>query len=505
MTVVSAVSRRLLFAIPIAVLVSAGAAISAAPPTFSTKRLVNTPINGLLPFDVRTEDIDRDGDLDVYSANYSGRVAWYEHDGGHPPGPWVEHILTDFADGAEAVVAVRVDADGDLDFLSAAFNRDEIAWYENGGDEETWTARPITFDAKLAIDVWAADLDADGDNDALSASGLDGKVVWYENMGNNAWTARTIPGAFAGSIEAADLDQDGDLDVAAGSTWLESDGGSPPLFTPRPISASPAYADAVAVLDVDRDGDPDVLTAGQEDDRIVWYENDGMVPPDWITHVVSTTADFATGVHAADLDGDADVDILSSSFFDNTIAWYENDGGSTPSWTEWAVSTSAPGARSVFAADLDQDGDMDVLSATQNDAKVVWHVNDADYPDADRDGMRDALDCAPANGTAFRVPRAVSGVRFRTTTLLEWNSAAAGSGSGARHDVMRGTLSQMPPGSGAAESCLANDAPGRSLIEGTIPSPGNGFYYLVRASNACGTGTSGSGTSGAPRTIGVCP
>ena len=35
----------------------------------------------------------------------------------------------------------------------------------------------------LAVDVWAADLDADGDIDAISAYGLDGKVVWYENPG----------------------------------------------------------------------------------------------------------------------------------------------------------------------------------------------------------------------------------------------------------------------------------------------------------------------------------
>lgn len=44
----------------ITLLMLLSSAIHAAPPTFSTKRLVNTPVNGLLPFDVRTEDIDRD-------------------------------------------------------------------------------------------------------------------------------------------------------------------------------------------------------------------------------------------------------------------------------------------------------------------------------------------------------------------------------------------------------------------------------------------------------------
>src|SRR5262245_37460653 len=111
-----ALLRRLRFAIPIVAFVAAGAAASAAPTTFSTKRVINVFVNGLLPFDVRTEDIDQDGDLDIYTANYSGRVAWFENDGGHPPGTWVEHVLTDFADGAEAAFAVRLDGDADIDF-----------------------------------------------------------------------------------------------------------------------------------------------------------------------------------------------------------------------------------------------------------------------------------------------------------------------------------------------------------------------------------------------------
>jgi hypothetical protein len=260
-----------------------------------------------------------------------------------------------------------------------------------------------------------------------------------------------------------------------------------------------------AVLDVDRDGDPDILAAGAAGDRVDWYENNGHLPPRWTSRAVSTTADASTSVYAADLDGDADVDVLSSSGQDNTIAWYENDGASPPSWTEHAISTTAMGARSVFAADLDEDGDVDVVSASQWDAEVVWHVNDADYLDADHDGMRDELDCAPADGTAFAVPGEVSGARFHPGTLLEWNSAVAGSGSGARYDVLRGVLSQLPPGRGSAETCLANDAAERTLTDGETPELGTGFYYLVRASNLCGVGSFGAGSSGVPHDTGTCP
>jgi hypothetical protein len=504
MTTTRSVLRRLRFVIPMMALAAAGAGLYAAPPTFATQRLINTFVNGLLPFDVRTEDIDQDGDLDIYTANYSGRISWFENDGGHPPGAWAEHILTEFADGTESVYAARVDGDADLDFFSAAFNLEEIAWYENGGDGKSWTRMPITFDCRLCVDVWGADLDGDGDNDALSASGYDSKIVWYENLGGGSWFPRLI-GIAGETVGAADLDQDGDLDVLGGLMWFENDGGTPPAFSPHLVGGTAMTANHIAVLDVDRDGDPDLLSAGQEDDTIAWHENDGGLPPRFTTHLVSTTADFATSVYGADLDGDADVDLLSSSFFDDTIAWYENDGAIPPSFTRHTVSTTADGARSVFAADLDKDGDVDVISASQNDAKVVWHVNEANYADVDLDGMRDELDCAPADGTAFRVPREVSGVRFRTDTLLDWNSSAAGSGGGARYDVMQGTLPHLSTGSGAAEICLANESPERTLTDAMIPALGTGFFYVVRASNACGTGTFGAGTSGAPRATGVCP
>ncbi|MGH9867976.1 MAG: FG-GAP repeat domain-containing protein [Candidatus Polarisedimenticolia bacterium] len=488
----------------IAVFVSAGSAISAAPPTFSTQQLISQ-INGLLPMEVRSEDIDQDGDLDVYAANYSGRIAWYENDGGLPPGPWEEHVLTEFADGALGTVAVRVDGDADIDFFSAAFNRDEIAWYDNGGDAQAWTTEPIGYTVRLPEDVWAADLDGDGDNDGIAVSGWDGQITWYENRiaDGSFWVERFLSMGGGTSLEAADLDQDGDVDVVSGSAWFENDGGSPPTFKFR-SAADVLGAHSSAIMDADRDGDPDVVASNQGGNLILWYQNDGALPPGWTTHVVSTTAVFAMGVHAADLDGDADMDILSASFDDDTIAWYENDGCSPPSWTERAISTAAMGACSVFAADVDDDGDKDVLSATQRDGKIVLHLSDANYSDDDRDGMRDELDCAPADGTAFVVPREVSGVRFRFGTQLEWNSAVAGSGSGARHDVMRGMLSQLPPGSGAAEACLANDAPARFLTDATVPAPGTGFYYLIRASNACGTGTFGAGSSGVPRNTGAC-
>ena len=86
-----------------------------------------------------------------------------------------------------------------------------------------------------------------------------------------------------------------------------------------------------------------------------------------IAHTISDSANGARSVSAADMDGDGDMDVLSGYY---NIAWYENDG--SESFTPHTISTSA--ASSVYAIDLDDDGDMDVVGSSAG--SVGWYEND---------------------------------------------------------------------------------------------------------------------------------
>src|SRR6185436_1273812 len=55
-----------------------------------------------------------------------------------------------------------------------------------------------------------------------------------------------------------------------------------------------------------------------------------------------------------------------------------------------------------------------------------------------------------------------------------------------RYDVVRGILGAWPVGSGP-ESCLAPDTFGTSASDAEIPSPGQGYWYLFRGENVCGS------------------
>jgi len=308
------------------------------------------------------------------------------------PITFVPHVITTAAKYAEAVYAADVDGDGDLDILSASSWNNKLAWYENnGGSPPAFTDHIITTIADHATSVYAADVDGDSDMDILSSSYSD-TIAWYENDGSSppAFSGHAITSNADGarSVYAVDLDGDSDVDVLSASeldneiAWYENDGSASPVFTSHIITTNAEYARSVYAADVDGDGDMDILSASANDDKIAWYENDGNASPSFTSHTITTNADGARWVYAADVDGDGDMDALCASELNDQIVWYENDGGSSCAFTSHVITSNADFAHSVYATDVDGDGDVDVVSSSWDDDRITWYENNGSSPPA---------------------------------------------------------------------------------------------------------------------------
>lgn len=147
---------------------------------------------------------------------------------------------------------------------------------------------------------------------------------------------------------------------------------SPIDFFETSISTAENGATDVFAIDVDGDGDVDILSSSYLDDTVAWYENDGN--GNFTQHNISTSVNTASSVYAIDMDDDDDIDVVSVAYSDDAVYWFENNG--SQSFTKHTLSTTIDGPRHAMPADLDDDDDMDIIVASSNDGKITFYEND---------------------------------------------------------------------------------------------------------------------------------
>jgi hypothetical protein len=137
---------------------------------------------------------------------------------------------------------------------------------------------------------------------------------------------------------------------------------------------------SVACFDLDGDGDLDVLSTAFEAGVLAWWDNDGGGTGSWSRHQIDGNVPHAHEVAVADLDGDGDPDVAATSWDGVRLGWWRNDGGQPPRFSRMPIDASFDGGSSVDLADLDGDGAVDILAAASRRDEVAWWRNEGGDP-----------------------------------------------------------------------------------------------------------------------------
>lgn len=348
----------------------------------------DTPFEGVADGSIAFADVDGDNDPDIL---ITGRTI-----SGDPisklylntDGIYAEDPNNSFAPVANSAIAFAdVDGDNDPDVIITGMSISGPTSKLYINDAGTFTESTANQFTGVSFGMVAfADIDGDTDMD-LFITGKETDATLVSNLylnDNGIFTATptVINSSYDGSANFADMDGDGDLDfIISGSAggfniYRNNDGifisNSFEFYNPYPLSNT-----SLSVADIDGDDDIDMVFSGLYDSEggNYYYEpitkvfkNEGYTF-EWNTSLMGV---YGGSLTFTDVDADGDPDLFVSgfnsywNFFSHFIIpefiLYLNDGNGNFSELD---NTPFPGIgqSSVAVADIDNDGDPDVLIA----------------------------------------------------------------------------------------------------------------------------------------------
>lgn len=339
------------------------------------------------PTATRLGDFDGDGDLDILAASREDEgVFWFANVWSSPGIEFLDsglQIIHHPALQSGPVAPADIDGDGDMDLITTNSSDDDVDWEENvNGDGSVWVRHSISGDRDLPRDVVGSDIDCDGDIDVL-ALGYPEISIWKNSDGAGNFAAPLVvelPFSGAHSMAVSDLDGDGDQDmiVAVNNShgflfYIENADGKGTSWRPVEIFESGASElSEISLADLDGDGDLDVLSTSLGNRALVWSENDG-AGGTWTAHVVDINPSSSSNAAAADADGDGDLDIFAA--YESGVSWWENSG--TDAWEEHQILAGSGGQQLVRPYDFDRDGDVDLVMY-DGQGKIVHYAQNLD-------------------------------------------------------------------------------------------------------------------------------
>lgn len=335
--------------------------------TFGPQRSVVSSTGGMYHYGTPSwGDLDADGDIDVM---LNGQ--WLEQ-----TSPGVLDLVHTTNYLAKHPAPADLNGDGQMDCFTFWSDGDDsgLFQYMHGGEGD-WPATQIIIGYGQRSEILTWDPDGDNDVDLLRPVFGNG-VSAFVNDGSGQLSMTDIIGADpsqAYRAAIADFDGDGDDDVAAtgvyaGYTSLlvhRNDGawGFPPI--PAAVTAVSWWGGSQAVkhiraADLDMDGTPDIMA--DKGGVLIWYANQFGNGTSWVEHAlgVAVSLEFFA-FDLADVDADGDSDLLYASSDGTTLLWRSNDGQGTFSNDQTLLTASFDRVAGVRAFDMDADMDPDLL------------------------------------------------------------------------------------------------------------------------------------------------
>ncbi|MBM4004804.1 MAG: DUF1080 domain-containing protein [Planctomycetes bacterium] len=297
-----------------------------APREFSIREYSNSFCNW-------SEDVDRDGRLDLIVVDFPGRPTRWFRNPGNAGGAWSAQVITPVTNN-ESPAYLDVDRDG----------RRELVLGMSG--------------SRIGFSRPAIDPTAEWDLSPLSAVGAPGGEPFSHGLG------------------VGDVNGDGRDDVLVTAGWWESPAsqkGGEWRFHPADFGGPAAQ---MYVFDFDGDGDSDVLSSSAHQRGIWWHEQ--LAEDKWVTHEIDNRIAQTHALCLADINGDGLPDIVTGKRYyahngrdpgedePAVLFWFElvREAGKSH-WIPHRIDDDSGVGTQFEVVDMNADGALDVIVANK--------------------------------------------------------------------------------------------------------------------------------------------
>jgi len=278
----------------------------------------------------------------------------------------------------DGLAAIDWNGDGAMDFVATVDNLDRVLFYQDVAG--TWTpTQSILLGAGVSAgSITAADVDGDGDADLAVALKDQNSVQILRNDGAGVFTSvgTNAVGFEPVHVISGDFNGDGMADLATAnrdgnscSVLLATGGGN---FAAATTLAATLEPRAVAVGDWNSDGATDLAVTCHDSREVRLFTGNGA--GGFVAGTVLSVGGLVRpeGVTSADIDQDGDADLLvaTSGTGFNFVTTFVNTGGVFGAPLNSATGGVNPS--DLAAADLDGDGMVDVVVTNQDSNALAF-------------------------------------------------------------------------------------------------------------------------------------